>query len=48
MSITKNAMLVELNIGSWTASRLDRGVSEEIDVSKNTKARAGNYRKTIS
>lgn len=47
MSITKNAMLVELNIGGWTASRLDRGVSEEIDVSKNTKARAGNYRKNL-
>lgn len=47
MSIATNAMMVELNIGNWTANKLDRTVSEEVDAQKGTKTRAGNYRKNI-
>lgn len=45
--LTKNAMLIELNISVWTARRLDRGVSAEVDVTNNTKTRAGNYHKNL-
>jgi hypothetical protein len=40
-------MLVELNISCWTARKLDKGVSEEVDRAKNTKGRAGNYHKHL-
>ena len=40
-------MLVELNIGNWTANKLDRQVSDEVDLSKGTKVKAGNYRKNL-
>lgn len=45
--IHTSAMLVELNISTWTARKLDRRVSEEVDVSKGTQARAGNYNKNL-
>ena len=45
MSISNQAMLVELNVGNWTANKLDKQVSEEVDASKGTKVKAGNYRK---
>ena len=32
MSITASAVLVELNISVWTARKLDKKVSEEINV----------------
>lgn len=47
MSISNQAMLVELNIGNWTANKLDKQVSEEVDASKGTKVKAGNYRKNL-
>ncbi len=47
MSISNQAMLVELNIGNWTANKLDRQVSDEVDLSKGTKVKAGNYRKNL-
>ena len=47
MSIGNQAMMVELNIGNWTANKLDRTVSEEVDQQKGTTLRAGNYRKNI-
>lgn len=47
MSIGNQAMMVELNIGNWTANKLDRSVSEEVDQQKGTTLRAGNYRKNI-
>jgi hypothetical protein len=40
-------MLVELSISSWTARKLDKKVSEEVDTSKATKTRAGNYHKNL-
>jgi len=45
--IGSNAMLVELNIPLWTARKMDKKVSEEVDVSKGTRARGGNYHKNL-
>jgi len=45
--IGNNAMLVELNISIWTARKLDKQVSEEVDSAKGTRARAGNYHKNL-
>lgn len=47
ISIASSAMLVELSISSWTARKLDRKVSTEVDVGKGTKTRAGNYNKNL-
>lgn len=47
IGIATSAMLVELNVSCWTARKLDKRVSEEIDVAKNTKARGGNYHKNL-
>lgn len=40
-------MLVELNISIWTARKLDRKVSAEVDSAKGTKTSAGNYNKNL-
>ena len=40
-------MLVDLNISMWTGRKMDKKVSEEIDASKGTHARAGNYHKKL-
>lgn len=40
-------MLVDLSLSVWTGRKLDKSVSAEVDVSKNTKARAGNYHKNL-
>jgi len=45
--IGSNAMLVDLNISMWTGRKMDKKVSEEVDASKGTKARAGNYHKKL-
>ncbi len=45
--IQNNAILVELNIGAWTGRKLDKKVSGEIDVSKGTKTKGGNYHKHL-
>lgn len=47
ISIATSAMLVELNISCWTARKLDKTVSQEIDAFKNTKVKAGNYHKHL-
>ena len=47
ISIASSAVLVDLNISVWTARKLDRNVSKEIDNSKNTTIKAGNYNKHI-
>ena len=47
ISIASSAMLVELSISSWTARKLDKKVSTEVDVGKGTKTRAGNYNKNL-
>jgi hypothetical protein len=40
-------MQVELNISCWTARKLDKRVSEEVDAAKHTKVKAGNYHKHL-
>jgi hypothetical protein len=45
--IQNSATLVDLGISIWTGRKLDKKVSEEIDQSKNTRARAGNYNKIL-
>ena len=46
-SISSSAMLVELNISVWTGRKFDKTVSQEIDQSKHTTTRAGNYNKKL-
>ena len=46
-NISSSAVLVDLNIATWTARKNDKRVSEEIDAAKNTKARAGNFHKKL-
>jgi len=45
--IQDSAVLVDLNISVWTGRKLDKRVSEQVDASNNTKARAGNYHKKL-
>lgn len=45
--IQNNSVLIDLNISVWTGRKLDKKVSDEIDASKNTKTRAGNYHKHL-
>lgn len=45
--ISSSAMLVDLSLSVWTGRKLDKTVSAEIDASKSTKARAGNYHKNL-
>lgn len=45
--IQNSSVLVDLNIGVWTARKMDKKVSAEIDRDKNTTARAGNYHKNL-
>lgn len=47
VNIATSSMLVELSISCWTARKLDKKVSEEIDQAKNTKGKAGNYHKHL-
>lgn len=45
--ITNTAVLVDLNISVWTGRKMDRKVSDEIDATKNTRVRGGNYHKHL-
>jgi hypothetical protein len=45
--ISSSAMLVDLSISVWTGRKLDKNVSAEVDASKNTKGKAGNYHKNL-
>jgi hypothetical protein len=45
--IGNNAMLVDLNMPIWTARKMDKKVSEEVDSAKGTHARGGNYHKNL-
>jgi hypothetical protein len=47
ISIASSAMLVEMSISTWTARKLDKKVSAEVDASKGTKTQAGNYNKNL-
>jgi len=46
-SIASSAMLVNLSVGNWTARKLDRKVSEDVDKQNGTAGRAGNYHKNL-
>lgn len=45
--IETSAMLVELSISCWTARKLDKRVSQEVDATNGTRSRAGNYNKNL-
>jgi hypothetical protein len=45
--IETSAMLVELSISCWTARKLDKRVSQEVDATNGAKSRAGNYNKNL-
>tara|TARA_R100000008_G_C3577413_1_gene166152 strand:+ start:823 stop:1689 length:867 start_codon:yes stop_codon:yes gene_type:complete len=47
VSIASSAVQIDLNISIWTARKLDRKVSEEIDGNKKANTRAGNYNKHL-
>ena len=47
VGIATSAMLVDLNISCWTAKKLDKSVSQEVDETKEAKYRAGNYNKNL-
>jgi hypothetical protein len=47
MSLDRNSILVNVSISMWSGRKLDREVSQEIDVTKSTKTRAGNYNKNL-
>jgi hypothetical protein len=40
-------MLVELSISCWTARKLDKRVSNQVDAENSTRVRAGNYHKNL-
>jgi hypothetical protein len=42
-----DAVVVDLNISTWTARKLDKKVSQEVDQNKNTRVKAGNYNKHL-
>lgn len=46
-NISSRAVLVDLNLSVWTARKLDKQVSKEIDQAKHTLTKAGNYNKNI-
>lgn len=45
--LSGSAIIVNLNLSVWTARKMDRKVSEEVDFRKATKTRAGNYHKNL-
>ena len=47
IGIATSSMLIDLNISVWTAKKLDKSVSQEVDESKEAKFRAGNYNKNL-
>lgn len=46
-AMSNQSMLVEVNIGLWTARKNDKAVSEEVAQSKNAKSQSGNYHKNL-
>mgnify|MGYP006283046085 CR=1 FL=1 len=45
--LSGSAIIVNLNLSVWTARKLDKRVSQEVDQAKSTKTRAGNYHKNL-
>lgn len=46
-SLSSSAMLVSLSISLWTARKLDKKVSNDVDISNSTRTKAGNYHKNL-
>ena len=47
ISIASSSMLVELSISSWTARKLDKQVSQEVDTMNEARSRSGNFNKNL-
>lgn len=47
MSISSSAMLVDLSISSWTARKLDKGVTDEVNTSKHASQQASRVNKNL-
>jgi hypothetical protein len=47
ISISSSAMLVDLSIGTWTARKLDRKVTDEVNTVKNASAGASRVNKNL-
>jgi len=47
ISIASSAMLVELSISGWSARKLDKRASAQVDITNSTKTKAGNYNKNL-
>ena len=47
ISISSSAMLVELSIGTWTARKMDKGVTEEVNNSKRASKSASRVHKSL-
>lgn len=47
MGLSSSAVLFELSISVWTGRKLDKQVSAEVDMDKNTRAKGGNYNKNL-
>jgi hypothetical protein len=47
MAISNSAMLCTLNISIWTARKLDKKVSQDVDTANSTMTKAGNYHKNL-
>lgn len=45
--LSGSAVIVNLSLSVWTARKLDKRVSQEVDEAKSTKTRAGNYHKNL-
>ena len=46
-SISSSAMLVQLNVSTWTARKLDKSVSKKVARDNGASDRAGNYNKNL-
>ena len=46
-SISSSAILVELSIGTWTARKLDKSVTEEVNTSKRASSAASRVNKNL-
>ena len=47
ISIASSAMLVELSISTWTARKLDKAVTEEVNLTKGASRRAARVNKNL-
>jgi hypothetical protein len=47
ISLSSVAMIATVNISVWTARKLDRKVSEDVDVANSTLTKAGRYHKNL-